>query len=137
MAKVKSKGIVLSHTVGSAAVALAQIINLEESGAASMTYDATTLDGGVFKQFEPTGYSEPGELTGTLFYDPALAGHKNITNLIAAPATNAMSVTFPDAGSTTKAFTAAGYEFGYAAAMDNGLVGTFKYKLTGNPGFPS
>lgn len=137
MAKVKSKGIVLNHTVGTSSVALAQIINFEESGAESLTYDSTTLDGGVFKTYDVTGYSEPGELSGTLFYDPALAGHQNITDIIATPATNAMSVSFPNAATTTKAFTAAGAAFGYAAEMNNGLVGTFKYKLTGDPGYPS
>ena len=137
MSKVKSKGIILSHTVGTSLAALAQIIGFEESGAESETFDSTTLDGSVFKSYDPTGYSEPGEVTGTLFYDPALAGHQNITDIIASPATNAMSVTFPDAATTTKAFTAAGHAFGYAAEMNNGLVGTFKQKLTGDPGFPT
>lgn len=137
MAKVRSKGIILSHTVGTSLTALAQIIDFEESGAESETYDSTTLDGGVYKTYDPTGYSEPGEISGTLFYDPGLAGHQNITDLMASPATNAMSVTFPNTSTTTKAFTAAGHAFGYAAAMNNGLVGSFKFKLTGDPGWPS
>lgn len=137
MSKIKSKGMSLSHTVGTSLAALAQVIGFEESGAESQTYDSTTLDGGVFKTYDPTGYSEPGEVNGTLFYDPALAGHQNITDLIASPATNAMKVTFTDAATTTKAFTAAGVSFGYAAEMNNGVVGTFKHKLTGDPGYPS
>lgn len=145
MAKVKSKGIALNHTVGTSSVALAQIIGFQESGAESLTYDSTTLDGGVFKTYDTTGYSEPGEITGTLFYDPALAGHQNITDLIASPvtnSTNAMMITFPTysgttLATTTKAFTAAGVAFGFAAEQNNGIVGTFKYKLTGDPGWPS
>jgi hypothetical protein len=137
MAKVKSKGIILAHTVGTSSAALAQIIDFEESGAEAETYDSTTLDGGVFKTYDPTGYSEPGEVSGTLFYDPGLAGHQNITDVIASPATNACLVTFPNAATTTKAFTAVGHAFGYAAQMNNGLVGTFKFKITGDPGWPT
>jgi hypothetical protein len=137
MAKLKSKGIILSHTVGTSLAAIAQIIGFEESGAESETFDSTTLDGGVFKTYDPTGYSEPGAVSGTLFYDAALAGHQNITDIIASPATNAMRVSFTDASTTTKAFTAAGHAFGYAAEMNNGIVGTFNFKLTGDPGFPS
>lgn len=137
MAKIKSKGIVLSHTVGTSLAALAQVIGFEESGAEAETFDSTTLDGGVYKTYDATGYSEPGEVSGTLFYDPALAGHQNITDIIASPATNAMQVTFPNAATTTKAFTAVGQAFGYAAEMNNGLVGNFKMKLTGDPGWPT
>lgn len=137
MSKVKCKGMVLSHTVGTSLTALAQVIDFEESGAEVETFDSTTLDGGVFKTYDVTGYSEPGELSGSLFYDPALAGHQNITDIIAAPATNAGRVTFADAATTTKAFTAVGHSFGYAAVMNDGLKGTFKVKLTGDPGYPT
>lgn len=138
MAKIVSKGVSLQHTVGTSLAAIAQIIGFEESGAESETYDSTTLDqSGAFKSYDPTGYSEPGEVNGTLFYDPALAGHQNITDLIATPATNAMKVTFTDSSTTTKAFTAAGVAFGYAVEMSNGVVGTFRYKLTGTPGWPT
>lgn len=137
MAKVKCKGMVLSHTVGTSLTALAQITDFEESGAEAQTYDSTTLDGGVFKTYDPTGFSEPGEISGTLFYDPALAGHQNITDQIAAPATNAGQVTFANSATTTKAFTAVGHAFGYAVAMDDGLKGKFKVKLTGDPGWPT
>lgn len=137
MAKIKSKGVVLSHTVGTSLAAIAQLTEFEESGAESETYDSTTLDGGVFKTYDPTGYSEPGEITATLWYDPALAGHQNITDIIASPATNAMRVTFTDSATTTKAFTAAGHAFGYTVQMNQGVQGSAKFKLTGDPGFPS
>lgn len=137
MAKVKCKGMVLSHTVGTSLAAIAQIVDFQESGAEVQVYDSTTLDGSVFKTYDVTGYSEPGEISGTLFYDPALAGHQNITDIIAAPATNVGKVTFADSGSTTKSFTAVGHAFGYVAAMNDGLKGNFKVKLTGDPGWPT
>lgn len=137
MAKIKSKGTVLSHTVGTSLTAIAQITDFQESGAEAETFDATTLDGSVYKEYAPTGYSEPGEISGTLFYDPALAGHQNITDIIASPATNAGRVTFADAATTTKSFTAVGHAFGYAVAMNDGLKGNFKVKLTGDPGWPT
>lgn len=137
MSVIKCKGTVLSHTVGTSLTALAQITDFEESGSEAQTFDSTTLDGSVFKTYAPTGYSEPGEINGTLFYDPALAGHQNITDLITTPATNAGQVTFADSATTTKAFTAVGHAFGYAVAMADGLRGKFKVKLTGNPGWPT
>lgn len=137
MAKIKSKGMVLSHTVGTSLTAIAQITDFEESGAAVETFESTTLDGGVFKTYDPTGYSEPGEISGTLFYDPALAGHQNITDIIASPATNAGRVTFTDAATTTKAFTAVGHAFGYAVNMADGVKGNFSVQLTGDAGWPS
>jgi len=137
MAKVKCKGMKLSHTVGTTLTDIAQIIDFEESGGGVETYDSTTLDGGVFKTYDVTGYSEPGKISGTLFYDPALAGHQNITDIITSPATNAGKVTFADAATTTKAFTAVGHQFGYAAAMNDGLKGNFEVQLTGDPGWPT
>lgn len=137
MAIVRCKGTVLSHTVGTSLTAIAQITDFEESGSEQLTFDSTTLDGSVYKTYAPTGYSEPGELSGTLFYDPALAGHQNITDQIDTPATNAGQVSFANAATTTKAFTAVGHAFGYAVAMDDGLKGNFKVQLTGSPGWPT
>lgn len=137
MSIIKCKGTVLSHTISTTMTAIAQITDFEESGSEAETFESTTLDGSVFKTYAPTGYAEPGEISGTLFYDPALAGHQHITDQIATPATNAGRVTFADAATTTKSFTAVGHAFGYAVAMNDGLKGKFKVKLTGDPGWPT
>lgn len=91
----------------------------------------------MFHTYEQTGYSEPGKVSLELWYDPALVGHQFITDLIAAPADNAMTITYADAAATVKSFTAAGVEFGDAIQMDDGLVGSVSYQIDGDPGWPT
>lgn len=135
MAKVPCKGTVIQHTISMALTAIAQATSIELSGAESETWDSTTLDGGVYKTYDATGYSEPGECSVELFYDPALAGHQAITDLMDSPADNAMKIIYADTGASEQSFTAAGYGFGVTVAMDNGLVGSVTYKIDGDPGW--
>lgn len=139
MAKVVSKGTTLKQTISASLTAVAQVISLEHSGAKAQTYDSTTLDGGVFMTKDLTGYSDPGAISGELFYDPNLAGHKFLTGLMGyastSPAQNAMSLTFVDAGTTVMTFTAAAVGFGVTVDIASGLKGKFNIDITGDPGF--
>lgn len=137
MAKVKVKGMIVKHTISAALTAIAQIIGIDLDGCGSITYDSTTIDGGVYKTYDQTGYSEPGKLNLELFLDPALAGHQFITDLIAAPADNAMQITYADSGATTQSFTQSGIEFGVTAAMNDGLKASVSYQIDGDPGWPT
>jgi hypothetical protein len=137
MAIVKCKGTKLQHTVSASLVDIAQVLSIEHSGSGSETFESTTLDGGVFKTFAPTGYSNPGTVSAEIFYDPALVGHQAITDLIAAPATNAMKLIYADTAATNQAFTSAGVEFGNTVDMADGLKGSITYTVTGDPGWPS
>jgi hypothetical protein len=137
MAIVKCKGTKLQHTVSASLVDIAQILSIEHSGSGSETFESTTLDGGVYKTFAPTGYSNPGQVSAEIFYDPALAGHQAVTDLIATPATNAMKIIYADTAATNQAFTSAGVEFGATVAMDDGLKASLTYTVTGDPGWPS
>jgi hypothetical protein len=142
MSKVICKGTTLKQTISASLTAVAQVISLEISGAEAETYDSTTLDGGYWKSYDLTGYSEPGEVSGELFYDPALAGHKALTTLMGvggnttAQAQNAMQIVYADDAATTQSFTAASVAFGVTADMADGLKGKFKIKISGDPGFP-
>lgn len=144
MAKIQCKGTVLKQTIANSLTAIAQIIGFDLSGSKSDTYESTTLDiTGPWKTFDLTGYSTPGKLSGELFYDVGLAGHKAITTLMGhttgptAPAQNAMQITYADGGSTTQSFTAASVGFDATVAMDSGLKGKFNIEITGDPGFPT
>ena len=136
MAIVVCKGTVYKHTISASLTAVAQIISLDESGSGANTFDSTTLDGGVYETVAHTGYSKPGELSGELFWDPALAGHKFFASLITTPVTNAQQIIFADAGLTTKSFTGVGMEWGYTVSMNDGLKAKFKTKISGSPGWP-
>jgi hypothetical protein len=137
MSIVKCKGTKLQHTVSASLVDIAQILSIEHSGSGSETFESTTLDGGVYKTFAPTGYSNPGQVSAEIFYDPALVGHQAITDLIAAPATNAMKLIYADTAATNQSFTSAGVEFGATVAMDDGLKGSITYTVSGDPGWPT
>lgn len=137
MAVVKCKGTIIKHTISAALVAIAQVKSIDFSGAKSLTFDSTTLDGGVYKTKAQTGYSDPGTVALELFYDPALSGHQFITDLMDTPADNAMQVTYADTGATTQSFTQAGVEFGVAVAMEDGLTGSVTYEIDGAPGWPT
>ncbi len=137
MAKVKCKGMIVEHTISASLTPIAQVKSGEFSGAGSQTYDSTTLDSGVWKTKAQTGYSESGELSLELFYDPALAGHQFMFDLMAAPADNAMRVSYADTAVTTQSFTQAGLEFGVTFEMDDGLTAEVTYQITGSPGFPT
>ncbi len=140
MAKVISKGTTLKQTISASLTAVAQVISLDHSGAKSLTYESSTLDQtGPFNLKDLTGYSDPGAISGELFYDPNLAGHKFLTGLMGyattAPAQNAMSLTFVDGGTTVMSFTAASVGFGVTVDMGSGLKGKFDIEVTGDPGF--
>jgi len=132
MAKVKVKGTVIKQTISASLTAVAQIIDFNHDGAESETYDATTIDtSGAGKEYSQTGYSEGGSFGFSIFYDPALAGHQAITDLVTTPASCVWDITFTDAGPATSAFTGAGVGFGFTGAMNDGLKADVSIKVTG------
>lgn len=130
MAKIKCKGTKLQQELAMTLTDVAQVISLEVSGAESETYDATALDTtGAGKEYAATGYSEGGSVSGELFYDPALAGHQAITDLITTPAEQDWSITFADSAPTSMPFTGAGIGFDISVDMNDGLKASFSIKL--------
>jgi len=135
MSKLKSKGTALQQMIGTVYTAVAQVISLDTSGMESETYDSTTLDGGVGKTYDQTGYSEPGSVGAELFYDPALAGHQELLTLITTPADETWKIVWSD--SSEWSFTGAGIGFDSSAALNDGIKATISIKLDGLPTFPS
>lgn len=138
MAKIKCKGTALQQTVAAAYVTIAQVISLELPEAETETYESDTLDNtdpGI--PYDNTGRVEGGSCSGELFYDPALAGHKNLLALITTPQDELWKIIFADTGLSTWTFTGAGFKFGAAVALNSGLKGSFAIKLDGIPAYPS
>lgn len=130
MAKIVCKGTVLKQTISSTLTAVAQIIDMEHSGAESETFDSTTLDTtGAGKEYTATGFSEGGTVNFSLFYDPVLSGHQAITDEVTTPVERAWEITFADAATTSAAFTAAGLGFDFTVDMNDGLKGSVSIKL--------
>lgn len=132
MAKIKTKGTVIKQTIASVLTAIAQITEFSHDGAESETFDATTLDtSGAGKEYGQTGYTEGGNFSFGMFYDPALSGHQALTDLLTTPAPCVYNVTFTDTGPSTSAFTGAGIGFGFTGAMNDGLKADVNIKITG------
>lgn len=136
MAKVACKGTVLQQEIASVYTAVAQVISLDISGSQTETYDATTLDtSGSGKEYAPTGYAETPDINGEVFYDPALAGHQAMTDLIATPAAQNWKVIYADSGTTEQILAGAGFGFDVTVDMADGLKGSFSIKTTGSAGW--
>lgn len=135
MSKLKCKGTILQQQLATTYTAVAQIISLDLPDMESETYEADTLDNtdaGI--PYESTGRTEPGSLSGELFYDPALAGHQALLALLTTPADELWKIIFVDTEEWT--FTGAGFSFGGTVALNDGLKGSFGIKLDGLPTFP-
>jgi len=133
MAKYGCKGTVLLQSVSSSYVAVAQVLSIDISGEESETFDSTSLDGGVYKTYAPTGFTEPGDISGELFYDPALTSHTNLTGLAAAPVATNFKVTYADAAPTSIISSCVGFGFDKKIAINDGLKMSFKLKRSGAP----
>lgn len=134
MAKIKGKGTVLQQTISAVLTAVAQLTSIEQTGAESETFDCTTLDtSGAGKEYSQTGYSEGGSVNFEGFYDPALAGHQAMTDLITTPAECNWKLIFSN--SSEQAFTGAGISFDQTIEMDNGVTFSASVKCDQLPTF--
>jgi hypothetical protein len=133
MAKLKGKGTVLQQTISSTLTDVAQITDIDLSGEASMDFDSTTLDGGVFQTHDLTGYSSPGTVKAGLFFDPALAGHQAIIGLISSPATCVWKLKYSDAGPSSLTYTSAGVGVDQTIVANDGVKATLTMTRTGAP----
>lgn len=138
MAKVKCKGTVLQQELSMVFTAVAQVASLEVTGGESETTEVTTLDtSGAGKEYMATGYSEGGSVSGELLFDPALAGHQAITDLITTPAEQNWKIIFADTGATEMAFTGAGVGFDITVAQNDALRASFSIKCDQIPTYPT
>jgi hypothetical protein len=129
---------VLQQDISETLTAVAQIISLTLPDMESETTEVDTLDNedaGI--PYLCTGRTEGGSVSGELFLDPALAGHKAMLDLLETPAETDWNLIFADTGTTSWLFSGAGFGFGGAIALPEALKGTFSIKLTGLPTFPS
>lgn len=133
MAKLKGKGTVLQQTISATLTDVAQITDIDLSGEASLDYDSTTLDGGVYQTKELTGYSSPGTVKAGLFFDPALAGHAAIIALITTPATCVWKLKYSDSGPSSLTYTSAGLGVDQTIVANDGVKATVTMNRTGAP----
>jgi hypothetical protein len=130
MSKVKCKGTALKQYITNAFTAIAQVISLKHSGAKAEVFEADTLDNtnvGIPK--EHTGRVAGGTYGGELFFDPNLAGHQAITDLLLTPADCNFQLVFAD--NTTWNIPGCGIGLGVTVALSDGLKADFEFDVDG------
>lgn len=140
MAIVRSKGTLLKMTIASVLTTIAQVMSLDLPEAENETFEADYLDNpdaGV--PYKATGRTEGGEVGFEAFFDPVLASHQALTDLLTTPAAagTVCNVVFADAAATVWPFTAAGVSLGVAVALKDGLKAKGKMKLDGLVDYPT
>jgi hypothetical protein len=133
MAKLKSKGTALLQSISAAFVPIAQLNSIDVSGEKSETYDSTTLDGGVGKTLDPTGYVAPATIKAEGFWDLSLSGHIAYQALVRAPVPTNFKVTYTDAGPTSEIYAGTGFGLDKKASPADGLKGSLEIVTSGLP----
>lgn len=96
MTKRAAKGTVLQLEIATVYTAVSHVGVINGPDAEVQVFDATTLDSDVsMDDGEPTGHTAPGSVSGDGFYDPALAIHEALTDLLAAPAKVDWKIVYP------------------------------------------
>ncbi|MCA9052984.1 MAG: hypothetical protein KDA75_04060 [Planctomycetaceae bacterium] len=132
MAKLVGKGTLLKIDIASTLTTIAQVTSISDSGAGAETFDSTTLDtSGAGKEYDVTGYAEPGTLDFEIFYDPDAATHQAITDNITTPAVVAWSLTFTDSTPFVETFNAIVTGFGRTVAMNDGVKASVSLQRDG------
>ena len=137
MAVIKSKGTALQQYISNTYVAVAQMIDIDGPDMASEEFEADTLDNassGI--TYAPTGRTEFGNVSGNLFFDPALAGHQAILALLTTPALQNWKLSFPTTPTATLwSFSGSSVKLKPTASLKEGLKASIGIKVNGNVNF--
>lgn len=138
MAFVTCKGTKLQASIATVFTPIAQLLDMKLPTMKSETFEGDTLDNeeaGIPKK--PTGRTDAGDVSASLFFDPALASHKFLLSLLKEPATQAWKIVFADTGKTEWPFTGGGFSLGGTVSLKEGLKADITITLDGLPTFPS
>ena len=138
MAYVLSKGTILEQKISGTFTAVAQCETISLDGAESESYEVRPLDAstaGVGNK--PNGWAKGGTVTVALLYDPALAGHQSITDLVGTPATCDWRIKHADGAQTPTTWTSGAVGFGENIDASTGVRGTVRMTVDGLMGFPT
>lgn len=137
MAKNKSKGTALQLEIATVFTTIAGVTSLDGPDPEVKTFDATSLDGGVGEEVEPTGYVKGGNVSGKLFFDPVAATLQALTDLLLAPAVVNWKILWSDAATTAWPFAGILKKVKPAAEISNGLLADFEIELDGLVAYPT
>lgn len=136
MTVIVSKGSKLQHEIASTLTDIAQIISIDGPDAEVETFEADHLGNtnpGI--PMKPTGRVAGGSVGFEMFFDPALAGHQDLTDQLLTPAVTNWATVFSDA----TAWPFAGTLKSLAPAVDlaDGLKASGEIELDGLVTYPT
>lgn len=133
MAKVPGKGTLLKHGVGTGPTVYTTIVqrmSIDGPDAKVETQKTTDLDS-VAAEYRPT-MPDGGELSMSLWWDPATATHQLLTDLITTPAVEHWEIVYADTGASLTIFDGilTGFKPG-GMDPDGYLTAEIKIQVTG------
>jgi len=131
--KIKAKGTVFAQYVTSAYVSMEGLTSVSIDGEKSETVDSTTLDGGVYKTKNPTGYSDTATIKLAGHYDPVHATFTNFVGLIAAPAATNFKVTWTDVAPTSAIYSGVGFGINKKSEVGKLVMADLEIETSGAP----
>jgi hypothetical protein len=132
MSKYTSKGTKFYGSIANVATLMAQVDTVNAPDAEVEDVDITALDSGVGREHGVTGYTEPGQTGGSVFFDPVDATQKAMTALLAAPSLQTgWKITWSDAAPTSWTFSGILKKFTPKAAVGAFLKADFSVQLSG------
>jgi hypothetical protein len=138
MARIKGKGSILELEIASVFTAIAQLTGIDGPEAEVEDDESTALDtSGAGKTYAPTGWVEPGEVESEGLFDPVLASHQALTDLLTAPATVNWKLKFADAAVTVWPFAGHLKKLGPTIDMNKLTRFSFGIKLSGIVTYPT
>lgn len=145
MAVLKCRGTALQIASGTTYTSVAQIASMDISGIQSETTEVRVLDGNAGIPYISTGYTEGGSVNFELLYDPALAGHQTVTDLVTsahllttgAQNSQGWKVVFANTSSTEMTFTSAGIGTDITVDPTDALRASISLKCDGCPVLPT
>lgn len=133
--KIRSKGTALLMEISSVYTAIPLLKSISISGAKSITYPSTTLDGEVYETHDGTGFTSAPVISAEGFRDPDdTVQAAFISKLAVSPpvATN-FKVTYVDATPLSEIYSGTGYGFNTTVAMSDGLACSYEIQTSGTP----
>lgn len=130
--KITSKGVQFYTSISNVATLVGAVDTINCPDATVEDVDTTALDTGVGREHSVTGYTEPGQCGGSLFFDPLNTTHKGMTALLAAPSVQTgFKITFSDTGPTSWTFSGILKKFTPKAAVGAFVKADFSVQLSG------
>ena len=133
-AKIRSKGCSLLMSISSVYTAIPMLKSFGVSGAASQTYNASTLDqSGAYEINEPNGYTTAPTLNAEGFRDPDDTVQQAFIALLVTPVATNFKTTYTDTTPLSEVYSGTGFGFDTSVQMSEGVACTYTIQTSGNP----